>query len=444
MQIEQSWNHRRARKVFSRLSAAVLGCVLVAAAAVPARGQGVMLRSVGSINESMAGAATACPLDAVGAIRYNPASISGLAGNEMSFSMTLILPDSELGSQIGPFSGWSDSEPGVIAAPSMAFVRQIEDSSWSYGLGMYGIGGSAVNYPAASLRTNPILSPQAPYGVGLGRLSANVELYQIAPVLSYEVDEHLSIGFGPTVTLGKLYCSPLFLGPLYTDSLTGASAYSSGVGTRNMWGGGFQVGAYYTTDADWHFGTSVTSPQWLERIRYKSEDAHGNPESVTFAFDLPLQASVGAAYSGFEKWVLAADVRYIDYANTTGFKESGYNADGSVKGLGWENVWALCLGAQRQLNDRLFVRGGYQLNSNPITSESVIYNVASPLIVKHSLHLGLSYIFADNWMASLACIHCFEADATGPISTPAGTVPNSWVSTTGQADTASLEITKRF
>lgn len=31
-------------------------------------------------------------------------------------------------------------------------------------------------------------------------------------------------------------------------------------------------------------------------------------------------ASLGAAYIGFEKWVLAADLRHIDYQNTDGFR----------------------------------------------------------------------------------------------------------------------------
>lgn len=427
---------------FSRLPVLLLA-VAVAVAATPLMGQGIILRGVGSINESMGGAATAAPLDALGAIHWNPATISGLQGNEMSFGMTLILPNTELGSGIGPISGWTSSEPGVIPVPTMAFVRHVENTPWSYGLGMYGIGGSAVNYPSTRVLQNPILSPQPPYGVGLGRMSANVDVCQIAPVVSYAVDEHLSIGFGPTLTLGKLYASPLFLGPLYGDTV-GLGAYSSGVGTRFVWGGGFEAGAYYTTDVGWHFGASITSPQWLEPARYKTEDHHGHAETVTFGFDLPMMASLGVAYSGFEKWIFAADARYFDYANTTGFKDSGFNSDGSVRGLGWESIGALHLGVQRQINDRVFVRGGYALNGNPVTAESAMYNVASPLIIKHSLHTGASYLFADNWMASVAYIHCFENDMYGDLKTADGTVPNSWVGSTTSADALSLEITKRF
>lgn len=438
----------RSGRVFTRSACSrtpvLMLALAVAVGATPVFGQGIMLRGNGAINESMAGAATACPLDSLGAIRFNPATISGLPGNEMSLGMALILPDTELGSGIGSMAGWSSSEPGVIPVPTMAFVRKVEDSPWSWGMGIYGVGGSAVNYPSASVTQNPVLSPQPPYGVGLGKLSANVDVCQIAPVASYAVDEHLSIGFGPTITLGKLYCSPLFLGPQFSDNGDGLGTYSSGVGTRYLWGGGFQAGAYYTTDVGWHFGASVTSPQWLEPARYKTTDELGRPETVTFAFNLPLTASVGLAYSGFEKWVFAVDARYFDYANTTGFKESGFNDDGSLRGLGWENIGSLHLGVQRQVGDRMFVRGGYSLNGNPVTAESAVYNVASPLVIKHSLHTGASYIFADNWMATLAYVHSFENDAAGPLKNVDGTVPNSWVGTTASADTVALELTKRF
>ncbi|MDD4033102.1 MAG: hypothetical protein PHS48_07655, partial [Bacteroidales bacterium] len=38
--------------------------------------QGILLRGMGAVNESMGGAAVAAPLDATGAIYWNPASIS--------------------------------------------------------------------------------------------------------------------------------------------------------------------------------------------------------------------------------------------------------------------------------------------------------------------------------------------------------------------------------
>ena len=53
-------------------------------------GQGFVLPGVGPINRSMGGAATAAPLDAVGAIHWNPATISGLSQSRADIGVDLI------------------------------------------------------------------------------------------------------------------------------------------------------------------------------------------------------------------------------------------------------------------------------------------------------------------------------------------------------------------
>ena len=287
----------------------------VLATVPPAWGQGIALRGVSPVNESMAGAATACPIDSAGALQWNPATISGLPCSDISFGMEMILPTTSVSSRVGAVAGSDSSEPGVTPVPSMAFVRKSDDSRWTYGLGLFGVGGSSVNYPASV--TNPILMAQ-PHG--LGDLAANVDIYQIVPTVSYQCTDHLSIGFAPTITMARLFATPLFLGPQIAPEI-----WPAGVGTRYAWGGGFQLGAYYTGDSCWNFGASVKSPQWMEPFRYKSEDALGQPLDVTFNMNYPLIASIGASYTGFENWLLACDLRFFDYADTTGFRDVGFN-----------------------------------------------------------------------------------------------------------------------
>ena len=109
----------------------------------------------------MGGVAVGCPMDATGAIHWNPASISGLPCSEMSFGVELLLPTTQLSSRIdagalGPnyppvtLSGSDDSEPGVSAIPTMAMVHQMEGTPWTFGVGVLGVGGSHVNYPASA------------------------------------------------------------------------------------------------------------------------------------------------------------------------------------------------------------------------------------------------------------------------------------------------------
>jgi long-chain fatty acid transport protein len=409
-----------------------------------AMGQGVALRGVSPVNTSMAGAATACPIDSAGALHWNPASISGLPCSDISFGMELILPTTTLSSRFDALhlAGSDQGEPGVTPVPSMAFVRKCEDSPWSYGLGMFGIGGSSVNYPASL--TNPILTPQPPNGIGLGRLSANVDIYQIVPTVSYQVNERLSIGFAPTITMGRLLATPLFLGPKNDANGDGYATWSPGVGTRYVWGGGFQLGAYYTTDTCWNFGASVSSPQWIEPFRYKSEDERGRPTDITFNMNYPLIASIGTSYTGIENWILACDLRFFDYADTTGFRNAGFSPAGALQGLAWNNIFSVAIGVQRRLNDRWSIRGGYCFNENPIDSDAEQFNVASPLIIQHALHLGASCMFADNFSVAIAYTHGFENSVTGPLHSAMGPIPGTSVTSTASADAISLGATKRF
>jgi len=426
---------------------------------LPVFGQGIGLRGIGPVNESMAGAATGSPIDSTGALYWNPASISGLPASDMSFGLGLILPSSQLHSRIdagalGPgippmtFAGASSSEPGIVPVPSMAMVRKVEGSPWTYGLGMFAIGGCRVNYPASpfpALTSNPILTPQPPLGLGLGRLSANFDLMQIVPTVSYDVNRHLSIGFAPTVTLAQVVVSPMFLAPFDDANGDGFSTYSRGLGTRYAWGGGFQVGAYYTTDVGWHFGLSFKSQQWMEDFRFRTEDELGAPRDSTFDLDYPMIISLGASYTGFENWVLACDVRYFDYANTPGFGKGGFAADGALTGLAWENLVSVALGVQRRLSERWFVRAGYCYNDNPILAGAAQFNVASPLVIQHTVHVGLSYCFDDNWICAVAYTHAFENDVSGPMVFPGlGPLPGTEVGSKASADSLSIGVSKRF
>jgi len=316
----------------------------------------------------------------------------------------------------------------------MAFVQKSCESKWAYGLGIMAIGGSAVNYPAST--TDPILLKQ-PFG--LGQLAANVDIYQISPTVAYQLTEHWSIGFSPTITMGKLYADPLFLGPREDGE------WPAGIGTRYVWGGGCQGGVYYKGDAGWNFGAALASPQWMEPFRYRSISALGEPLSVNYDLNYPMVASIGTSYTGFERWTLACDVRYFDYADTTGFSGSGLNPDGSLKGLGWNSIMAVAVGAQRQMNDCVTLRCGYCFNEDPISSNVVQYNVASPMITQHTAHVGASFLLPGEWIASVAYAHAFENSVTGPLHSATGAaIPGSSVTSTVSADVLSFGVTKRY
>ncbi len=407
--------------------------------------QGLMLSSFGPVNASMGGASTAAPIEALSALGWNPASISGLPNSELSVGMGLLLSDPVLDSSIpGWGAGSTGSEPGVLALPNIGWVHKISDRT-TVGLGMMVVGGFKSNYPADW--TNPVLAPVSNtpgFPGGLGSLYSEGQFLQFAPVVSWAVTDRLSIGIGPTVTMGQLIVDPLLL--TNPDDADGSfvPTYPAGRGTRFAWGGGAQLGAYYITDYCWHFGASIKSPQWMEPFRMHTENELGVPYTAQFKFDLPMIVSVGAAYSGFENTVFALDLRYFDYRNADGFGGHGYSPYGALQGLSWTNQLAVATGVQQRLSDHLLVRLGYTYNTSPYSDRDTFYNVASPLNYQHQLGVGGTWEFSDCVALHLSYTHYFQYDSSGPIILPGVEIPGSSVTNTVSAHIASLGVTVKY
>jgi len=263
------------------------------------------------------------------------------------------------------------------------------------------------------------------------------EAYRLG-LRSLALTDRLSVGLAPTITIGRLALDPNgFTTPL--DDGT----FPPGRSSRYHWGGGVQAGVYYIATENVHLGMSIKSPQWFEPFRFTTiagDPADPTPTVTKAQIDLPLIASLGAAYSGFDGWVLAIDGRYWDYRNTDGFGRPGFSG-GLAQSLGWSNVFSLALGVQRQVNDKLTVRGGYTFNTNPISSNDVLINIASPLHQQHVIGAGFSYALAPDVDVTLAYNQIIESSNAGPI---AGAPPGSLVESTTGTYSVGLGVTVRY
>ncbi len=419
--------------------------VIVATIPTTVWAQGALMSSFGPVNASMGGASTAAPIEAMSAMGWNPATISGLPNSELGVGLGLLLSDPVLESSV-PFlgSGVTAAEPGTTPIPSFAWVHKLNEYT-TVGLGALSVAGFKTNYPADV--TNPVLAPVSNTpGVpgGLGSLYSEAQFMEVLPVVSFAVTERLSIGFGPTITTGQVVADPLLLAPPTDTDGSSVPRYPAGRGTRYSWGGGAQLGVYYITEYAWHFGASIKSPQWMEEHRVHTECEQGMPYVATFKLDLPMIVSVGTAYSGFEDLVLALDLRYIDCANTDGVGDSGYSPYGALNGLSWANQFVVATGAQYRLTDRLLARAGYTFNTSPYGSADTFYNVASSLGYQHQLCLGGSWEVTPCVAFHVSYQHYFQWDNTGPIVLPSGVVPGSSVTTTASAHIAQLGVTVKY
>lgn len=413
-------------------------------APISATAQGVLLTGVGPVNRGMAGASTAAPIDAAGALRWNIASISGLKSSEVTFGAELLLPTEDLSSsvptQLGPRSGTTPGEPGTAVIPEVALVHRPANSPWTFGLGMFGIAGFKTNYPAST--TNPISLPQPN---GLGMISSELEVFEIVPAISYALTPQLSIGFAPSLAIARLNANPLFLSSPDDANGDGRFTYPPGYGSRTHYGGGAQLGLYYIANECWRFGASIKSPLWFEDFRFFTQNELGLPRTERFDLDLPMILSLGTSYSGIDRLLWAMDVRYFDYKNTNGYRDTGFDPTGAVRGLGWSNTYSISNGLQYQVFDSLFLRLGYTFQRNPISDQNTFFNVASPLILEHLLSVGGSWHLAENLIFNIVYVHAFNATNSGPIHAPGlGPIPGTSVTSEISADALGMGLTLRY
>lgn len=420
-------------------------------------GQGIYLPFVGPVNQSFGGVGAAAPIDSIGALATNPATISGLHSSEVAFGLGLALPSTNLDSTvaagafgIGPpvnLAGSQGGEPGICAVPTIGFVHRNDGSPWTVGLGIFGVGGFSANYAATT--TNPITLPQGTAATGglggLGRVHAKVELYEVAPTLAYAFSDKFSIGVSPLLTLATFTASPFFLGPPNDADGDGFSRYGPGDGARTAFGGGFQLGGYYITDGNFRYGLSYRSPQWMEPFRVNSQDEIGGPTFFKANFDLPSITTFGLAYSGFESWLFAVDAKYFDYANSDGFGPTGFLPNGAAAGLGWRSIFSVATGVQYEATERLTLRAGYTFNENPIRSDTAFFNVQSSLIIQHWLSFGATYRWNQHVTSTIAYTHGFENSVSGPMYVPGvGAIPGTSVTERISGDILNAGVTVNF
>jgi long-chain fatty acid transport protein len=425
----------------SVLAAVVLACV--AGWARPAFSQGLVSPSAGPINSAMAGASTAAPIE-FGGSYWNPAIISGLSSQEFLLGSALVFPQIDLqstipaGSILGTFptttrTGTSSSSSGVASNLATGFSFRMDDESpLTMGLGVFGLIGGGVNF--AGSPNQPILAPHTPPKYfGVGPIYSNMSLLSINPMASYQFTDKLAIGGGPVITSGSANFNPAFFsssqGPL------GLPVFPAATDSHPFWGAGFQLGLLYELNDDWNLGFSYKSPVWQQRWEWNAANPDKSARPLSLQASLPEIFSWGIAYKGLQNALFDLDLRYIDYPNTELFGSSVKSG-----GLGWQGVFAVALGAQYALTERMTLRAGYLFNTNPIPAPATLFNVQAPAITQHTLSMGASYALTENMNLSFAWVHGFDNSIQGPILQ----VPGSSVRLTSQVDSIWLGLNMSF
>ncbi len=411
-------------RVRSLLSFAV---VLAFAAPTTARAtDGHFLHGVGAVNSALGGAAVASNASLLGSFFVNPAGLASFDGTNLEMGFEMMKPERTVTSTYGTMTGSTTSASEFTPIPAFGFSTKLNNGV-VVGLAGLGIGGFGVNYPADP--TNPIMMPR-PYG--FGQVYSNFGLMKIIPAVAWNATPKLRLGVAVNVDWASLAVNPMPTAAPAADpgpdgvpmTQDDRAFYSSAAAADGAFGFGMQAGLQYQATEKLAVGVSYTSPQVFQDFEYTAVYENPNlntfntPRTFSFRMDAPAIYAAGLAWTPTSKLQTAADVKFYTYSSTKGFDQSGYNADGSVKGFGWDDIMVVALGAQYAATDKVTLRGGYNYSGNPIPDAMSMYNLPAPAIVQHNITGGMGFKVRPGVEVNIAGYVALENEVNGPMMKP--------------------------
>ena len=411
---------------------------------------GHFLHGVGAINSAMGGAGIAAPVSILGTFYLNPAGLMAFDGTRMEFSMEMFKADRSVGSTFGPFTGSTSSKKDWVPIPAFGGTYKLNSERVVLGISGLGIGGFGVDYPAENQPTNggtnPILFPQPN---GFGQVFSNYSLLNGTPSVAWAASDKLWLGASFKFAWASLTIIPAPVGAPDSDPGTPPTpAYFPQAGASDgAFGWGFSGGLLYHVNDMIALGGSYTTEQQFSSFQWNSTHANpnlanfGEPRTIEFQMNVPAVAGAGIAIQAMPSLLLTGDFKYYFYESTEGFSvpDTGpFNADGSVAGFAWTNIYSIATGLKLDVSPLVALYGGYNYSQNPIPDEWAMINVPAPAIVQSHATLGVGIRPTRHLEITLGYYRAFENSGTGPIYGPAGPIPNTSVTNTLSEDSFQL------
>lgn len=423
------------RKIFSLTA---LTALVAATPATVRATDGHFLHGVGAINSALGGAGVAANASLLGAFFVNPAGLVSFGGTHLEMGFELMKPERSISSSYGPMSGTTTSRSAFTPIPAFGWTTALSDDV-VFGVAGLGIGGFGVDYPADA--TNPMMMPRPN---GFGHVYSNFSLMKIAPALAWKATDRLRLGVALNVDWASLAVDPMPTASPAADpgpdgqpfTADDRAYYSSGAHAGTAFGVGAQVGLQYQVNDEFSVGLAYTSGQFFGDFNYHA--VYENPNlpnyntarTFSFRMDAPAVYAAGLAWAPTTSFRTALDIKYLGYKSTKGFDQSGFNADGSVKGFGWDDIVVVAAGLEYDASPEWTLRGGYNYSGNPIPDALSMYNIPAPAIVQHHVTGGIGYRLRPGVQVNVGAYKAFENSITGPMQRPTGPVPGTTVKNT--------------
>jgi len=338
----------------------------------------------------------------------NPALITSIKNNEISFGGTIFMPDISASMGQAPYY---DSDANINVIPSVSIASRINEN-WLIGIGMWGTAGMGVDYRTAHTDQRDS---------GNMHMVTNLQLMQFGVPVAYK-NSGFSIALTPLLQYGALDMN-------YNDF----AGNSVGAGVSQDLNFGYSVGATYDF---YDIGVEglIVGAVYKSKIEmdYSDQLSVATQPFVDFGIfpgvmnnilEQPAEIGVGIAYvMGAHSF--AFDYRNVQWSSAQGYQDFGWE-DQDVYAVGYEyiqNNWAFRLGynhasqpiAEAPSGPQVIAPGNYaQAGGNALNLMNILgfpataedhYTIGGTYVLTDALAFDLAYVYAPKTTTTMNSI----------------------------------------
>ena len=337
----------------------------VGAVSTHSLGNGIAIneQSVSGMGTSFAGRASA--VNDASILFGNPAGLSKLERPEVVGGFGLVKANVD----IDDASAETHKGDMVPLTPvPFAYYASPIDEQWSWGLGLY------VPYALIS-------DYEKSFGGRFKGQYSKVEVVTLQPTLSYQINDRVSVGFGPTINKikGKL-----------VNKLDNSAAFGTGETKVGIKGDdvayGFNVGLMVDVTDSLTWGLTYHSKvDYTLEGRTRITNGSGpifsqfnGDYDASLDFTTPETIDTSVTYKLDDQWTLYAGTTFTRWSR---LQEIVVENEGTPSLLGmqpigevseelkWHNTWSYAIGASYQLNPQWVLRTGLAIDPSPAENE---------------------------------------------------------------------------
>ncbi|KKO01583.1 hypothetical protein LCGC14_0113900 [marine sediment metagenome] len=342
----------------------------------------------------------------------NPAGMSKLDRAQVSGGFAVIQAKSDISNVNTTVSGTSDGDMVPVAAVPFGYYVTPLNEDWHFGIGIYAPFGLINDYED---------NFQGRYhGV-----YSKVQVVTLQPTLSYQVNDRVAIGFGPTINKidGKLTSAvPNALAPgVGADTNVRVKGDDVGYGfnagvlvdiTDSLaWGLTYHSKVDYTLTGSTRVTNAPTIPiPGVPSLNgnYDASLEFTTPESVDTSFTYQLN-DLWTLYAGatWTRWSRLQEI-VVENSDVPAF----YAAQlGTVtEEIKWKDVWSAAIGAAYQVSPNWVLRAGYTVDPSPTDDDDRTARI--PVSDRKILSLGAGWDINDDVTLDMAYSYLRESEGS--------------------------------